>query len=235
MTPPDPAVGWSIIVPVKDFSTAKSRVALPPAVRSELARAMARDTVAALIGVHAVRRVVLVGQRTIDLLGLAGGLRVDGLVQADDGLNEAVSLGARHLSAESPDRPVAVVPADLAAAGSADFADALRRCGGQHRAVVADHTGRGTVLLTAATPGELAPRFGTDSFARHVATGAHPVRVGRAGGLVWDIDTVADLHRAVGRHTRRLLAGLVGLPDTAATPAGESPGRELALTLARQS
>ncbi|MEV5393651.1 2-phospho-L-lactate guanylyltransferase, partial [Nocardia farcinica] len=76
------------------------------------------------------------------------------------------------------------------------------------RAIVTDHAGTGTAALLVRDGGELAPAFGPDSARRHIAAGAVDLP-GEWPGLRRDVDTAADLERAVelgaGSSTRALL------------------------------
>ncbi|MGB4779529.1 MAG: 2-phospho-L-lactate guanylyltransferase, partial [Microbacterium sp.] len=51
---------WVVMIPVKPFALGKSRLADDAAGRAEVARAIALDTVDAVLAVGAVRRVVVV-------------------------------------------------------------------------------------------------------------------------------------------------------------------------------
>ena len=64
-------VSWTIVIPVKAPAAAKTRLAaaVPPALRAELARAFALDTIAAAIAARSVSRIIVVG----DDPSMAGG------------------------------------------------------------------------------------------------------------------------------------------------------------------
>jgi 2-phospho-L-lactate guanylyltransferase len=119
-------------------------------------------------------------------------------------LNAAVALAAT--AAGGP--PIAVVPADLPALRPVDLAAALRAAPAGTLSYVADAAGTGTVLLAAADPEPLVPRFGPDSARAHTRAGAVPL-LGDWPSLRRDVDTAADLAAAtilgLGRYTATLL------------------------------
>ncbi|MFV2086070.1 2-phospho-L-lactate guanylyltransferase [Micromonospora sp. LOL_021] len=221
---------WSVVLPVKRLSVAKSRLrgALDGVPHEELALALARDTVAAALACPLVAEVVVVtsdpsadaalgalGARTVaDPEGGApdlGGPEVD--APELSGLNAAVAHGAATVGGG---RPVAVLtadlpalrPAELAAALDAGTASAFDTAGTKARRwFVPDAAGTGTVLLAAAVGTALRPGFGAGSAVRHQRSGA-----ARCGGdwptLRRDVDTAADLADAarlgLGRYTAAL-------------------------------
>ena len=83
-------LSWSIVVPVKRFAVAKTRLDVDPAVRGELALALAADTVAAVLAAELVERVVVV---TDEPTAAAAARRLGATVVADEpdaGLNPAL-------------------------------------------------------------------------------------------------------------------------------------------------
>jgi 2-phospho-L-lactate guanylyltransferase len=198
---------WVIVIPVKELSSAKSRLQdLPPAntgLRAELALAFASDVVDAAVAAANVTRVIVV---TSDDEILAA-VRVKGVeVVADPGggLNAAIEFGAAQANTAN----IAAVVGDLPAATAVDLAAALDLVLPGSRAYVPDAAGIGTTLLATRGP-ELRPMFGSSSSDRHRASGAAPIE-SAAPGLRLDVDTVEELQRAadlgVGRQTRRWLA-----------------------------
>lgn len=228
---PEPA--WTVLVPVKRLTAAKSRLrgAVPGVPHETLALALALDTVTAALACPEVHEVLVVTSdtRAGDALRRLGA----GVVPEPPvpGLNPAFTLGA-SLRAE---RWVAALTADLPALRPADLGAALRaaaRSGppppgpGRRRRFVTDAPGSGTVLLTTAPGVPLGPRFGPDSAAAHARSGA----VALAGGwptLRRDVDTPADLADAaalgLGPHTARLApepstgCTVLGMQGTVAT------------------
>ena len=209
-------VQWSVVVPAKRLDVAKTRLrpvtaALPDpaAAHTGLVLALLADTVAAALACPAVDAVLVVtddpvAERLVRRLGAA---TVGD--EPDEGLNPALAHGAAGLrgpvAALSSDLP-ALRPGELGAALAAAEAAVPR----SPRAFVADEQGRGTTLLTAAGV-PLDPRFGTDSAAAHVGSGALQLD-GDWPGLRRDVDTEADLRAAVrlgvGPHTAEAVAEL---------------------------
>src|SRR5690606_41683877 len=68
------------------------------------------------------------------------------------------------------------------------------------RSVVVDHAGTGTAALLARAGVALEPAFGPGSARRHIAGGAVALD-GDWPGLCLDVDTAADLVRAIGLGT----------------------------------
>src|SRR5450759_371416 len=184
--------GWSIVVPVKRLTIAKSRLrtAVPAAQHAALVVAMAADTVAAAIATPGVRLVVVV---TNEPRAAAALRRLGAVVVADQpgaGLNQALTFGAGRALAVQPGCGVAAISADLPALRPAELAAALA----DPRALVPDVAGDGTTRLTAAVGTALRPRFGERSRARHLATGAVDLLTGPFAG---DSAALATLRRDV--------------------------------------
>lgn len=213
--------GWSIVVPVKRLTIAKSRLrtAVPADQHAALVVAMAADTVAAAIATPGVRLVVVV---TNEPRAAAALRRLGAVVVADQpgaGLNQALAFGAGRALTVQPGCGVAAISADLPALRSAELAAALAAAAAYPRALVPDVAGDGTTLLTAAVGTALRPRYGERSRARHLATGAVDLLTGPFAGdsaalatLRRDVDTPADLIAAralgLGRHVAAVLGAL---------------------------
>lgn len=199
------ARNWFVVVPVKRFDTAKSRLLVPPQLRAGLARAMALDTVTAALRCPLIAAVVVVTDEPSSAFADLGALVIPDSPAA--GLNPALRHGAATAPAAAG---TAALSADLPALKPAELAGALRSVPAGGRGVVADATGEGTTLLAAAPGVALQPAFGSGSFRRHLASGAQPLPAVALSGLRRDVDTVADLTEAaalgLGRRTRRLYA-----------------------------
>lgn len=184
--------GWLVVVPVRRFAAAKTRLVVPD--RADVARAVALDTLQVLTSVPAVRRVLVVtddpGERS-----WPGAVRV--VRQARRGLGAAITEGIAAARLLDPHAPVAVVLGDLPRitpiAVTAVLAAAVRVPVG----VVRDAAGTGTTTVTIAPGVRFASAFGPDSAARHRALGAVELTTGAA--LRHDLDTAADL--ATARHS----------------------------------
>jgi 2-phospho-L-lactate guanylyltransferase len=205
---------WSVVVPAKRLSVAKTRLRPLTAVLGDgtaaghdaLVLALLADTVAAALACPVVAEVVVVTDDE------AAGAVVRGLGartvadEPDAGLNPALEHAASGIAG-----PVAALSSDLPALRPAELADALGQAAGRPRAFVADAHGTGTTLLTA-VGGPLRPAFGPGSAAAHRAGGATDL-VGDWPGLVRDVDTDGDLRAALalgaGPRTTALLARLL--------------------------
>ncbi|MFI5931361.1 2-phospho-L-lactate guanylyltransferase [Actinoplanes sp. NPDC051494] len=210
------ASDWTVAVPVKRLSAAKSRLrgAVSDAVHEELVLAMVRDTVTAIGSCEQVGEVMVVTDDSrvaaaVDALGA----RV--VPDPGGGLNAAMRFGADTVA--GPGRPRAVLTGDLPALRPAELGAALLATG-PGRGFVADAAGTGTVLLAAGTSCALDPHFGPGSAAAHAASGALAL-IGDWPGLRHDVDTAADLRAVLaigaGEHTCGLLRdiGLIAQCD----------------------
>jgi 2-phospho-L-lactate guanylyltransferase len=193
---------WTVLVPMRMLSAAKSRLAadIPAGLHAELVRAIRADSLAAITAAAPVARTVVVTDDP-DPTGL-GATHV--LVQRSPGLNGALRDGARQARVRWPADGVAAVVGDLPALRAEELAAALDAASGRQAGYVPDASGTGTTLLTAAPGHRLDPHFGPGSAARH-SRGA--VQLAAGAGLRQDVDTLADLIAA-----RQLGLG----PDTAA-------------------
>ncbi|QDO90406.1 2-phospho-L-lactate guanylyltransferase [Ornithinimicrobium ciconiae] len=198
---------WRLVLPVKEAQRAKTRLhAPPPLSRPDLARAIALDTL------HAVCRALPPGDvLTITSDPVVGpataalGARV--VPDPGAGLNAAVSAGIAAARALDEQAGVAVLLGDLPALRPQDLLEALHECAAHPRALVPDHDGTGTVLLTARPGVTVEPSFGPGSAARHgeFATVLTP----DLPRLRQDVDDLAALQAAValgvGTHTTQIL------------------------------
>ena len=194
---------WQLIVPVKPPALAKSRLGADEA----LARAIARDTVAAASGAQGVERIVVVTADLAQAAELTGIAKVDVVLEDEPaGIAAAIASGLASLD---PARPRAVLLGDLPALRPTELDDALDAAAGARRSFVRDSEGTGTSLVTAAGEVELVAHFGPDSAARHVAAGLTELPIAPTSTIRLDVDTVADLDaardRGVGPATRSVL------------------------------
>lgn len=207
-TDPVPCPRWTVVLPVKGGRGAKSRLAHDD--RSELARAFALDAVEAVLASPVVARVVVVTGHDPTARAHAD-LGATVVTDPGGGLVAALLAGA---GAGAPDAACALLLADLPTLRPDDVTTTLRACGrllagGAPQVTVPDTDGDGTVLLAAARPGLLQPRFGPGSARAHAACAEvlddAPARLRR------DVDDHAHLVAAValgvGRRTAAVLAG----------------------------
>ncbi|MEV5438111.1 2-phospho-L-lactate guanylyltransferase [Streptomyces sp. NPDC052682] len=206
---------WTLVVPLKPLERAKSRLAdtADDGLRPGLALAFAQDTVAAALACPAVKDVAVV---TND--GLAGrelgalGARIVPDEPAG-GLNAALAHATAVVRATRPESPVAALNADLPALRPLELSRVLQAAAEFPRAFLPDAAGVGTTLLAARPGTELRPAFGTDSRARHRASGAVELRPAGVDSVRQDVDTGEDLRAAlalgVGPHTAAAAARLL--------------------------
>jgi len=196
---------WSIVIPVKRLDRAKTRLELPPELRSELALAMAMDTVAAAAACPAVDEVVVVTDdpRAAEAVTSLGARVVAD--HPDAGLNPALRHGASVVDGDW----VGFVSSDLPALTADALAAVLHAATGHESAFVADAAGIGTTMLLARADAAVEPRFGAGSRRAHQAAGIADVTAVAPAGARRDVDTVADLRVAaeqrVGAATTALL------------------------------
>jgi 2-phospho-L-lactate guanylyltransferase len=186
------------IVPIKSFDIAKQRLAgaLARGSRESLAQAMFSDVLGAL------RHAVLVEQIAVVTANAAAqSIAQDAATVLDDdvraGQSAAADIGIRHALRARYER-VLLVPGDTPMIDPLEVDRLLERteADGIAVAIVADRHGTGTNALVLAPPDALAPSFGPESLARHVAAAeesgvAH--RLEHAPSLAHDVDTPDDL------------------------------------------
>lgn len=179
----------SLVIPVRDPASAKSRLAAgdDPAAqqrRAALAAAIALDTVTAARRAREVGEVIVVGVLASP---------IDGVLLLDDpGFGLLVAVGA-GLAAADPAVPTAVLLGDLPALQPADLDAALVAASEHHWAFVPDADGTGTTLVTAAAGLPHALRFGDGSAEQHRDAGYVELDVPEHSGLRRDVDTPAQL------------------------------------------
>lgn len=207
------------MIPVKRLSAAKSRLrgAVDDVRHEELALAMVRDTVTAVLRSAAVGRLLVV---TDDPVASAAVTALGAETVPDRpaaGLNAAFQYGADTVAGLAG--PRAVLAGDLPALTGVDLTDVLDSV--RERSFVADAAGTGTVLLAAPAGVPLEPRFGVGSAAAHAASGARAL-IGDWPGLRQDVDTPADLYEVLslgaGLHTCALLRDLGLTADCGSAP-----------------
>ncbi|MEU2926525.1 2-phospho-L-lactate guanylyltransferase [Streptomyces sp. NPDC007251] len=209
---------WTLVIPLKPLSRAKSRLSDTAAdgVRPGLALAFAQDTVSAALACGAVADVAVVTDDELAARELAAlGARIVPDAPAN-GLNAALAHGAAVVRESRPRAPVAALNADLPALRPAELAVVLSAAAHFPRAFLADAAGVGTTLLAAGPEGELQPDFGADSRSRHRASGATELLLSGVDSVRQDVDTGDDLRAAlalgVGPYTAAVSAGLLSAP-----------------------
>ncbi|MFI2558647.1 2-phospho-L-lactate guanylyltransferase [Nocardia farcinica] len=201
------------LIAVKRLDQAKSRLAdrLRPEHRARLVLAMLADTMTATTSVPGIAAVTVVtpDAAVADLArSLGGHVHPEPAADSADSLNAALAAAAAGVRTRHGGVDLLALQADLPALRPDELADVLATAPRGGRAIVTDHAGTGTAALLVRDGGELAPAFGPDSARRHIAAGAVDLP-GEWPGLRRDVDTAADLERAVelgaGSSTRALL------------------------------
>jgi 2-phospho-L-lactate guanylyltransferase len=206
---------WSVVIPVKVLTQAKSRLArLGGERRAGLALAMAADTATAVLACQQAAHVIVITDDQVvgDALRALGAEVIPDTVLPEagaGGLNGALRHGAAHARSRWPRSGVAALFADLPAVRPAEIAAALDAARQWPTAFVADAAGDGTTLYTARPGAGFEPSFGLASRARHAASGAVELDLPGIDGLRRDVDTPEDLQEAaaigLGPHTAGLL------------------------------
>jgi 2-phospho-L-lactate guanylyltransferase len=201
---------WTIVLPVKPFHQAKSRLATWHGTsRADVAHAFFRDTLEAAVGTAGIGQVLVV---TGDEQAAAEARSAGALTVPDhppSGLNAAIRTAGFRVQTLGVRGPIAVLTTDLPALRSVELGKVLDTAAYHQRAFLADHTGHGTTLLAAARPQWLSPAFEGNSRDRHRLGGAHEITGLDVSSVRLDVDTFDDLQLArrlgVGRHTRGIL------------------------------
>ncbi|PSL05910.1 2-phospho-L-lactate guanylyltransferase [Haloactinopolyspora alba] len=185
---------WSVVIPVKRPEFAKTRLAdAVGAMRPEVARAFAADTVAAAVECPLVERVVVV---TDDAAAADETERLGAEVVADTpdaGLNAALRHGAETVRARHGSAAVATLSADLPSLRPDELRRVLVAATAHAVSFVADASGIGTTLYASAPGATFMPRFGGRSRAAHRADGAVELDLDDVPSVRRDIDTAIDL------------------------------------------
>jgi 2-phospho-L-lactate/phosphoenolpyruvate guanylyltransferase len=203
------------VIALKPTAHAKSRLALPDALRRRLAWTMALDTLSALS--RALPQVLVVS----DQPALEAKLRREEIaadVVSDSGhvgINSALSHGAMTLRHAGFTTVMACV-GDLPALRPESVLLVLAASRAHQRSFVADASGIGTTILVAHDV-ELAPQFQGRSAAAHYASGAVSLSEEAFGSPIADarrdVDTEADLAAAIGLGVGQATQALVD-PET---------------------
>jgi len=185
--PPGNGTAAAVLIPVKDFTMAKGRLAsaLAPDVRARLARAMATRLVQAQAGLQ-----VAISCDDPDVVAWASSVGAATIWCPGTDLNGAVDAGFQALRVAGY-RTVAIAHSDLPLAGSMQ-----RLVGWPGISIAPDRHRTGTNVLVAPTALDFPFSYGSDSYGRHVE---HAVRLRRGlriihdDSLSWDVDHPQDL------------------------------------------
>lgn len=206
--------GWSVIIPVKPLTSAKSRLASLSVPPDQLARAFLLDVLKAVTLVPRVRRVVVASSdpEVASLARFAGALFVDdsGL----QGINAGAELARGH---RAEGTAVGVLVSDLPWLTPASLDAALALGEGHECSFVADADSTGTTLWMASPHHRGTSHFGPESRRRHRDAGSTDLVQQQDADprllapLRRDVDTAADLEPtpglAMGTATALLVPG----------------------------
>ncbi|WP_119729250.1 2-phospho-L-lactate guanylyltransferase [Thermomonospora amylolytica] len=216
---------WSLVLPVKVLSRAKTRMAAAAGpLREALALAVAADTVAAALRCALVAEVIVVTDDPLaasELSALGARTVPD---EPDRGLNPALAYGASVARRARPDVGVGAMSADLPALRPAELGRVLTAAAAFPESFVPDAAGVGTTLYAVRPGVPFSPAFGPDSRARHAAQGARELALEDIASVRRDVDTPDDLRAALalgaGPRTTALAARLPSLSPGAETSTG---------------
>jgi 2-phospho-L-lactate guanylyltransferase len=187
------------VIAIKPMEHAKSRLAVPDALRRRLAWTMALDTLSALCG--ALAHVLVVSdQPALEERLRRAGLAAEVISESGHvGINSALTRGGACLRAQGFTSIMACV-GDLPALRPESVARVLEASRSHPRSFVADASGVGTTMLVAHDV-DLAPQFQGRSAAAHHTSGAVSLSAEAIGSPVadarCDVDTEADLTAAI--------------------------------------
>jgi 2-phospho-L-lactate guanylyltransferase len=185
----------TVLLPVKDFSRAKQRLApaLDAATRADLARAMLADVLKALGHASSPQRVVVftASEEVIQMtrpfgFEVALELSVDGHSAAVNRMVEELSAGATRILSIAADLP-RLAPSEI------DFA---LDSPSEPITLIPSRDGTGTNGVVFIPPARIAMEYGEGSFRRHLSKAAASGRrsaVINLPGIAFDIDTLEDL------------------------------------------
>jgi 2-phospho-L-lactate guanylyltransferase len=178
--------GWHAIMPFR--AGAKTRLAerMDAPARAALAQAMAEHVLETL------GRCPLIGTITV-LAPLRPAFAPESTGWISD---EGRGLNAELAAALAGTRSTLVIHADLPLVSPDDIAALIDAASAAGAAIAPDHARTGTNALALTDASALQPAFGADSLALHLALLPDALVVERPG-LALDIDTSADLDRAI--------------------------------------
>lgn len=179
---------WSILLPLKELSTGKSRLNVPTdADRIALIKAMACDLIDALLSLDNVASITVVGVNHRDL-SAQGDNRLDSyLPEVPSGINCDLS----HAIGNSG-KIGAILP-DLPAVTSEEIAIALELAEGHTQSYIPDYTDVGTAAYFSTSREYFSPQFGGDSSRSHSLKGAYKLSHPTFWGIRRDCDNLTDL------------------------------------------
>jgi 2-phospho-L-lactate guanylyltransferase len=207
------AESWTVVIPVKVLSTAKTRMSTAGHATDELAFAFFQDTLEAALASAPVQEVIVAtADERVRAAAEAAGCTV--VSDADHpGINAAVRwASASHRS----NRGLAIVVSDLPTLTPASLASVLFAARSHATSFLADADGSGTTMWFATRGAAVDPHFGAGSRAAHRSAGdADLVALMGTPPDLWaaarrDVDTEPALAAArmlgLGAHTQSALS-----------------------------
>jgi len=189
-----------VLLPVKAQAQAKARLAplLSAAERQQLARLMFARALDVLMAARGFDRVVVVSsdEETLGQAEQAGAMAL--WESSQKGHSASAEWAAEWCMADGA-RTLLMVPIDAPLMRPVDIEMLWEAAAAMPRPaliIVPSADGTGTNALLRAPPNVIRSAFGPDSFSTHVSraeAGRVPVRVERPAGLVFDLDTPADV------------------------------------------
>ncbi|GGO04662.1 2-phospho-L-lactate guanylyltransferase [Microbispora rosea subsp. aerata] len=181
--------------------------------RTDLAVAVATDTVSAALRCPLVARVVVVTADPLPARRL-GALGAHVVADPDRGLNTALRTGAEEAVRLAPGDAVGALQADLPALRPAELETVLAAAAELDQAFVADAAEVGTTFYGVRPGVPFRPGFGGESRDRHLSRGAKELTLSDIPSVRRDVDTIEDLRDAlalgVGPATAEVAALILG-------------------------
>jgi len=188
-----------IIVPIKDLSQAKQRLAgvLSKEHREDLVLAMLEDLLITLSTLPSCTVWVLASNTKVFQVAEKYGVKIINEHESQ-GYNQAVEFGFKHFPGES----VAVIPGDVPLASAAEILQLIKPTHNREELVrlAPDRENRGTNGLFLSQVHLMEPGFGARSYAGYLGTAkAKGICIEKvfSAGLALDIDTPSDLEQLV--------------------------------------
>jgi len=205
----------TVLLPVKDFQSAKQRLvnALAPPHRAGLARAMLMDVLDALTNAKVPDRLIVftASDQVASVvrpygLDLVQEVNVRGHSAAVNQMVEELTPVTSHILSLASDLPTI----------SADDVDSMFSISSSDVNLVSSRDGTGTNAVLFASPARIRMEYGEGSLKRHLSNAASAgltAEVLRIPGIEFDIDTSDDLHlfrqsNQSASHTWRFLSAL---------------------------
>lgn len=204
---------WTAVVPIRSFSSGKTRLDVPTIANESLIEAFAADVIEACRTCPLIARVIVVSPDS-KVLTRARELGADVLSEDTPvGINEAI-MSARRFAGG----PAAAILGDTPCLTAEVLVAVLTEAARHEVCFVADASGVGSTMWCVRSASTATPHFGHHSRAEHRASGAIELGVGRASNL-WararrDVDTDVDLWDARRIGLGRASAALVERPPT---------------------